>query len=236
MKLILSKEARSLLIEAGFNSKENPAIAALVAFAAQEPGLDPADYGGNNRALQEELQSIRSDWDRFVTGLHEAGADGVTDAHVLAEAKRRLTAKMEDGQFVRWEYCTGQYFPTEYRKAAASLIEDAASAVRRARPPVKQMPRTIDELKALNKKNGGHWFDRGSMAFFGTRIESKILFGCYFITSEQPPHGDRKFSLRTFDDEGGVETVGDFCSYPRKGDASRAARKIALAKLSTPAE
>jgi hypothetical protein len=121
-----------------------------------------------------------------------------------------------------WKYCTGQYFPTEYRKAAATVLEYALREVRRSRPAQKQMPQSIAELKALNEKNGGCWFGRGEMRFFGTKIESGILRGHYFISSEQPPHGPRAYTVRSFNDEGDVETVGDFCSHHSKADAVEA--------------
>lgn len=124
-----------------------------------------------------------------------------------------------------WDYCTGQYWPTEYRSAVAVLIEYAIRRVRQSRPPMKRMPATIAELCRLNKENGGCWFEEGSMRFFGTRIETEVIGGCYFVTSEQPPHGERGYTIRKFDDTGDIETVGELCGYGTKARAVAALRE-----------
>jgi hypothetical protein len=72
----------------------------------------------------------------------------------------------------------------------------------------------------LNEQNGGCWFEPDTMRFFGTRIESGIINGRYFITSEQQD-GDspRKFSVRSFDEAGKIDTVGEFHGYDTKAEA-----------------
>jgi hypothetical protein len=272
MKTNISNRARAALATAGYDIASNPAIAALVAFAAQNPGLEPGNYISDprdlngRRAFASEARSISADWRRFKAALVEAGTEGVTDAQVIEAAPRAFSgrlgfvatcslwgtqeaskvteAKDHNGkpgyvlsptngkgqsshQFrevvsIGVDYCTGQYFPTEYRKAAACVLEDAARIVRRSRPKVEQMPRSIAELKELNRANGGCWFEPSSMRFFGSRIESGIIRGRYFITSEQPPHGPRKYSVRSFDAKGSVDTVGEFCDYTTKADAMAA--------------
>ena len=84
--------------------------------------------------------------------------------------------------------------------------------------------KTIAELKAANKANGGHWFDADTMRFFKSRIESRIIAGNRFVTSEQPPSGPRMYSVRFFREDGSVGTVGEFCRYLTKEDAIEAAK------------
>jgi hypothetical protein len=216
-----------------YNVENAPAICALIDFAAQNPGLDFGNYG-NHAAYGAESRSISQDWRRVKAALAEAAAEGVTDADVIAEAPHAFSGRLEwiaedNEQTMRgggvithrsgWYYTTGQYWPTEYRKAAASVLEAATSKVRQSRPPAKRMPTTMAELRALAKENGSHWFDASSMRFFGTRIESKVIRGRYFVTSEQPPHGPRKFSLRSFDEVGAIDTVGEFCAHNSKRQA-----------------
>src|SRR5258706_2433017 len=51
-----------------------------------------------------------------------------------------------------WSYCAGQYFPTEYRKAAATLLEYATRRARQARPPeTAERITTVAQLKDLNE-------------------------------------------------------------------------------------
>ncbi|MDX6610945.1 MAG: hypothetical protein QOD75_131 [Blastocatellia bacterium] len=207
------------------------------------------------RAFQQEQQSIRADLRRFREAIKIAAAEGVTDADVLAEAPHafsgRLQWKSHKAKHYRqtdpakyggthkggtviseielwdWEYCAGQYFPTEYRKAAATLLEAAIRRVRQARPSETAEPiTTISQLKALNERNGGSWFERSTMRFFGTRIESGIIRGGYFITSDKRGFEDsagRGFTIRQFNDEGSVHSdVGDLAQYNSKDEALEA--------------
>lgn len=236
----MNKRAQRILNASGYDAAAQPAIAALVTFAAQNSGMDSRNYG-SAASYRQEARTVTADLHRFTNALQEARAEGVTDADVIAEAPHAFSSRlswvskdylrekhgMDTDYTPRWDYCTGQYFPTEYRKAAATLLEYAARRVRGNRPPACRTPRTIAELKALNRENGGCWFEPSTMRFFGTRIEGGIISGRYFVTSEQPPNGARRFSLRSFDDQGNINTVGDFCAFR--------SRKEALAAIPAPA-
>lgn len=244
----LSNRAKSALATAGLAINESSAIAQLVAFAAQNSGIDSSNYYDPHdrfvgrigihlegvRSYNQECRCISLDWRRFKEALITAAAEGVTDEIVIRVAPHafsgRLTwepygKKSEPDQGFVWNYTTGQYFPTEYRKAAANVLEAAIREVRQNREPAKRKVSTIADLKRLNEQNGGCWFGKGEMAFFGTRIESGIIRGQYFITSEQPPHGPRKYSVRQFDDQGDIDTCGEFCSHATKSDALAAIPK-----------
>lgn len=201
-----------------YDPKKHPVIAALVEFAAQNSGLDWRNYYSNwqdrsgVRAYRQEVRDIGNDWKRFKEALAIASMEGVKDEHVIAEAPHAYSGRLTWADD-HWAYCTGQYFCTEYRKAAATLLEYATRAVRKSRPAEKRAVASIGELKALNEKNGGCWFEPATMRFFKTRIESGILKGKYFITSEQNPSDARRFTIRTFDDEGGIDTVGEFHAH-----------------------
>lgn len=238
----LTNRARAALAAAGYAPENSPAIAQLVAFAAQNSDIDPRNYfdpgydrdGSGRRAYGSEARSISKAWREFKDALTIAGSEGVTDADVIAEAPHAYSGRLEwkpqhynetePGvkrlELGRWDYCTGQYFPTEYRVAARVLLEYATSKIRRERPAQTQAVKTISELKALNKRNGGHWFDKSTMSFFNARVESEIIRGRYFVTSEQyDADTARKYSVRSFDAEGGVDTVGEFQAYDTKRDA-----------------
>ena len=91
---------------------------------------------------------------------------------------------------------------------------------------------TIREIKKANKDAGQHWFDDSTMEFFGTKLDKEVFEGpggTFFVTSEKPPHGDRRWSVRVFDPEtGGVSTHGQFCGYASRGKARWAARRAAM--------
>jgi len=227
-----TKRAEKLINQNGFNETTHPALCALADFAAQNPGLDFANYG-QAKAYNDEMASISQDWKRFKLAVALAANEGVTDAAIIAAAPSAFSGRltwvsndylrenhgMNTDYTPRWDYCTGQYWPTEYRKAAATVLEQAIRDTRRARPASKAIPQSIADLRRLNEQNGGCWFEPSTMRFFGTRIESGILRGKFFITSEQPPHGSRGFCVRTFDEEGGIDTVGEVCQYRSKAAA-----------------
>lgn len=239
--LKLTSRAQKILSSTNYNATQHPAIAALVAFAAQNPGLDYRNYGSAS-SYRSDSRSITAALKRFTEALEECDQLGVTDADVIAEAPHAFSGRLEWAQanrsvdengvrfpaVSRWDYCTGQYFPTEYRNAAATLLEYAARSKRRSRPKEDKMPRTIEELKALNRENGGCWFEKSTMRFFGTWIQTGVIRGCYFITSEQPPHGRRAFTVRQFDSEGNVSTVGTLCGHATLQDARDAINAIPM--------
>lgn len=105
-----------------------------------------------------------------------------------------------------WSYCTGQYFCTEYRNAAATLLEYAIRRVRRARPKeTAERITTIAQLKALAERNGSCWFERSTMRWHGTTIQSGIIQGAYFITLDKRGFEESDgygYTVRTFDNDG----------------------------------
>jgi len=66
-----------------------------------------------------------------------------------------------------------------------------------------------------NRRHGGHWFEPGTIRFFQSRISETTYCGrggVFFVSSEKPPHGPRRFTVRrfvvrTWD----IDTVGPFC-------------------------
>ncbi len=64
-----------------------------------------------------------------------------------------------------------------------------------------------------NDEAGRHWFEADTMEFFKTRLESDLIGGCYFITSERGPYGPRAFSIRLADEDGHIQTVGEFMEH-----------------------
>lgn len=102
-------------------------IALLRAFAEQRPGMDPRDYG--------DWSSYRSESRSVTRDLHEARTllravewrDSIT-ADMLREAFRAYSGRLtldETGDRPRLDYCTGQYFPTEYRRAVCAVCASA---------------------------------------------------------------------------------------------------------------
>lgn len=103
----------------------------LQAFARQRPGIEPGNY--------HTLASYRSESREVTADLHDfralLSAVRLRESSIPADAIRaalqtggRLT--LDDAG--RLSYCTGQYFPTEYRKAACRVLASLMWSVYRA--------------------------------------------------------------------------------------------------------
>ena len=113
------------------SSTRDQILGALSAFVKQRPGLEYGNYasGWNDqegrRAYFREMRSITRDLHDFRALLGAVAWRSSIDADALKAGFRaysgRLTLK-ETETGVELGYCTGQYFPTEYRKAACAVL------------------------------------------------------------------------------------------------------------------
>ena len=97
-------------------------LEAIRQFIEQRPGFEPGNY--------TDASSYRADYRRALRDLHDARAllrycelrTGID----LSDPRswHRLTLTLTDGGY-RAEYCTGSYFPVEYRAAACGLLSSA---------------------------------------------------------------------------------------------------------------
>jgi hypothetical protein len=84
-----------------------------------------------------------------------------------------------------------------------------------------------DEFINFNSSKGFHWFDKGSMAFFRSRVSNWDSISGLFISSERGPNGGRAYSIRKADFEtGNVSTIGKFQAYDSIGSAKTALRRL----------
>ena len=100
-------------------------IDALYVFAHKRPRLDFADYGDRQNYLRES-RSITQDLHHARTLLRQLELCQSITADDILNASRsafsgRLGINVTDDGLVKLDYCTGQYFPTEYRKAVAAI-------------------------------------------------------------------------------------------------------------------
>ena len=97
-------------------------LAALDAWIRQRPGLEFGNYG-DWTAYRSEVRSIGKDLQHARAMLnYVAWHDSITAEMILDCARSgRLSIKVE-GDKVRVDYCTGQYWPTEYRPAVCRLL------------------------------------------------------------------------------------------------------------------
>jgi hypothetical protein len=100
-------------------------LQALTTFARQRPGLEYGNYG-DPVAYRSELSSITKSLTHF-TELCNAVAlrDGITAENILHSAKHAFSGRLSIDENGEIDYCTGQYWPTEYRRAACAVLADA---------------------------------------------------------------------------------------------------------------
>jgi hypothetical protein len=140
--------------------------AALRAFILQRPGFEPANYGGCASAYRADYSRCLADRDDALELLAHVtrASDSATMQASLADALR--SGRMEwNADAQAFDYCTGQYFPTEYRNAACQLLaralwaywRDASAANwREAMSNADNIRRTA--RNALGKRLARRWF------------------------------------------------------------------------------
>ena len=85
----------------------------------------------------------------------------------------------------------------------------------------------IEDVKNLAEKRHSHFFDVDTMRFFKSRPSNEAYKHgdkIYFITSEQGPNMNRKWTTRYITEDGNIEPLGEFQQYDSLNDARRAIR------------
>ena len=103
--------------------KKQTIIDALNAWVNQRPGLDYGNYG-DWTAYRAEMRSIGKDLQHARAMInYVAWRDSITAEMILKAADNggRLSIVVK-GDAVAVDYCTGQYWPTEYRPAVCRLL------------------------------------------------------------------------------------------------------------------
>jgi len=99
-------------------------LAALDRFIRQRPGLEYGNYG-DPQAYRAEMRRITRDLNHARVLLRRIEWSSIAGQELLDAARggRLSIEATPDG--VKVDYCTGQYFPTEYRRAVAALCASA---------------------------------------------------------------------------------------------------------------
>ena len=101
----------------------------LETFINSRPGLEFANYGDVS-AYRAESRAITKDRDHALTLLQYVTWNRSIDGAALRAAFRdaysgRLSLDTDAKGRMRLSYCTGQYYPTEYRKVACAVLASA---------------------------------------------------------------------------------------------------------------
>lgn len=98
-------------------------IAALDRWIRQRPGLQFGNYG-NVSAYRSEMRSITKDRHEAETLLRYVERSQITGEQLAGAFRHAFSGRLSwDG--AKLDYTTGQYWPTEYRRAACSVLASA---------------------------------------------------------------------------------------------------------------
>jgi hypothetical protein len=90
---------------------------------------------------------------------------------------------------------------------------------------------SIEEIKAANEAKGDNWFSPNTLRFFKSEVYPEVYGERYFVTSEKNDgYGysyPRLYSVRIANEDGSIDTVGEFQAYGSLREARRAAARIA---------
>lgn len=102
----------------------NPQILEMLhRFVNQRPGLDFGNYG-DVRSYRSEMHAIARDRADAIELLAYVGRSSITAEQILDAMPRAYSGRLSwDGRALT--YTTGQYFPTEYRKAVCAVLASA---------------------------------------------------------------------------------------------------------------
>lgn len=83
---------------------------------------------------------------------------------------------------------------------------------------------TLSEIRTANRQRGHYFFEPATLRFFKSRC-SEQTYGRHFVTSEKGPDNVRAWSVRRCEEDGSIETVGEFQGYDSLAKALLAAKR-----------
>lgn len=171
------------------DARERAAIlSAMDSFIHQRPGLeygnygDPVAYRAELRRIGRDLRDAREllravEWRRSITAADLRRA-------MQSAYSGRLSIATEGGdtegnRWVRLDYCTGQYWPTEYRRAVAAVLASALWDWTRDHamptPELFHNSETGETLQRFKGLRAGDWLRAHFRREFGRRIAARYF-------------------------------------------------------------
>ena len=98
-------------------------LGALAAFAATRPRLEYGNYG-DRASYRAEVRKITKDLHHARALLTAVRLSGITESQLATAFRGAFSGRLSwDG--TELDYCTGQYYPTEYRRAVCAVLAAA---------------------------------------------------------------------------------------------------------------
>lgn len=169
-------------------NKRDMILDLLAAFVRQRPGLEFGNYG-DVKMYRSEMRSITRDRHIAERLLADVRWRTSIDEARLRDAFRAYSGRLSlidkpDGSMAL-DYCTGQYFPTEYRKAVCAVLASALldNARDNMPAPVGKIKSTIGygpfrreiEHDSINGKSPGDYLRSKFRREYGRSIASRYF-------------------------------------------------------------
>ena len=162
-------------------SRKEHILQALDAHVRQRSGMDARNYSDATTYRAEQRRVIRDLHDYRI--LRSAVVWRDIDAGALLEASRRaysgrLTITERTDSTVAVDYCTGQYFPTEYRRAACTVLASALWDYTRENMPKGALMHNYETGEAYECYDGlraGDWLRDCFRREFGPRLARRYF-------------------------------------------------------------
>ena len=141
------------------NTEKSAILSALRNWISQRPGFEPSNYdAAGYRAVCRRVAKQRRDALEMLRFVELSGS--ITGPALNAAFHDAFSGRLSwDG--VRLSYCTGQYWPTEYRAAACSVLASAIWAWLR------------DECCPHDEEHKGDWIRSAARRNFGRGLASR---------------------------------------------------------------
>lgn len=172
-------------------------LEALHKWVAQRPGFEPGNYDrAGYRSDSRRVTQQRHDFDRMalsVATLQEITADDLIAAFAAFSGRLSLMRRDSAGEkvivhardtfdAVELDYCTGQYWCTEYRAAACAVLALALWACQRKSLPAPEYrqhgsaakpPMRTEVVYGPRKLSAGEWLRASFRNWYGRGIQSR---------------------------------------------------------------
>lgn len=156
-------------------------IAALYRWIAQRPGLEFGNYG-NVPAYRSELRSITKDLHHARTLIRAVELSSISAEDITRAFHRAFSGRLT-WNGIALEYCTGQYWPTEYRRAVCAVMASALWEHKREHcmpaPTYKHYGSATDHpmqtVALYDGKRAGDWLRAKFRQQFGRGIASRFF-------------------------------------------------------------
>src|SRR3990167_1244789 len=169
-------------------------LTALDTFVRQRPGMEPGNYS-DAASYRSESRSITKDLhDYRVIRRTVELRDSITADMILEASQSAYSGRLQfsepgkasiydtrPAKVWRVDYCTGQYFPTEYRKAACAVLASALWAWTREHAMPKHSgarlrgnyPGSEAVHDNIDGKTPGDWLRAHFRKLFGARMAAR---------------------------------------------------------------